>query len=72
VVPCVAPVRDVAHGAGPEPPCCKLRHPSDLTEAAWAPVEALIPSARRSGGRPRVGMREEVNGAIYALSTGWQ
>jgi hypothetical protein len=31
-----------------------LRYPSDLTDAEWALVAPLIPSARR-GGRPRDG-----------------
>ena len=49
-----------------------LRYPSDLTDAEWTFVEALIPPARR-GGRPRdVNVREVLNAIFYVLSTGCQ
>ncbi len=49
-----------------------LRYPSDLTDAEWALVGALIPPARR-GGRPRdVDIREVLNAVFYLLSTGCQ
>jgi transposase len=47
-----------------------LRYPSDLTDAEWALVAALIPPAGR-GGRPRdVNVREVLNALFYLLSTG--
>ena len=49
-----------------------LRYPSDLTNAEWGLVEAMIPPARR-GGRPRdVNVREVLNAIFYVLSTGCQ
>ncbi len=49
-----------------------LRYPSDLTDAEWGLVAALIPPAKR-GGRPRsVNLREVLNGIFYILSTGCQ
>jgi transposase len=50
----------------------KLRYPSDLTDLEWQFVEALIPPARRGGGKRRVNIREVVNGLMYVLSTGCQ
>jgi transposase len=50
----------------------KLRYPSDLTDAEWAHVKPLIPSARRGGNRRHVDEREVVNGLMYILSTGCQ
>jgi len=47
-----------------------LRYPSDLTDLEWGFVRPLIPPARRGGGRPRVKIREVVNGLMYVLSTG--
>ena len=32
-------------------PRCRLRYPSDLTDAEWAHVEPLIPPAKRGGNR---------------------
>ncbi len=49
-----------------------LRYPSDLTDDEWAVIEPLIPSAKRGGGKRRVGMRAVVNGLMYILSTGCQ
>jgi transposase len=48
----------------------KLRYPSDLTDAEWSQVEAMIPPARRGGRRREVDVREVVNGVMYVLSTG--
>ncbi len=50
----------------------KLRYPSDLTDAEWALVEPLIPSAKRGGNKRTVDLREVVNGLMYVLSTGCQ
>ncbi len=49
-----------------------LRYPSDLTDDEWAVIEPLIPSAKRGGGKRRVGMRAVVNGLMDILSTGCQ
>jgi transposase len=48
----------------------KLRYPSDLTDAEWAEVEALIPPAKRGGRHREVDEREIVNGVMYVLSSG--
>ncbi len=50
----------------------KLRYPSDLTDAEWSLIEALIPPAKRGGNKRTVNMREVVNGLMYVLSTGCQ
>jgi hypothetical protein len=50
----------------------KLRHPSDLTDAEWALVEPLVPSAKRGGNKRTVDVREVVNGLMYVLGTGCQ
>ena len=50
----------------------KLRYPTDLTDAEWALIEPLIPSAKRGGNKRTVAMREVVNGLMYVLSTGCQ
>ncbi len=50
----------------------KLRYPSDLTDAEWSLIEALIPPAKRGGNKRTVVMREVVNGLMYVLSTGCQ
>ncbi len=48
----------------------RKRYPSDLTDAAWARLAALIPPAT-PGGRPRgVDMREVVNGILYVAREG--
>lgn len=49
-----------------------LRYPSDLTDAEWALVEALIPPAKRGGRRRTVNLREVLNAIFYLLSTGCQ
>jgi putative transposase len=47
-------------------------YPTDLTDAQWAILEPLIPSAK-PGGRPReVDMREVVNAMFYLNRTGCQ
>jgi len=46
------------------------RFPSDMTDAEWACLVALIPEAK-PGGRPRTtDMREAVNAILYLLRTG--
>jgi transposase len=46
------------------------RFPSDLTDAEWARLEALIPAAA-PGGRPRkTDMRAAMNAILYLLRTG--
>jgi transposase len=49
-----------------------LRYPSDLTDAEWALIAALIRPAKR-GGRPRsVNVREVLNAIFYVPWTGCQ
>ena len=49
-----------------------LRYPSDLSDAEWAVLAPLMPTARR-GGRPRTtDMREVMNAQLYLLRTGCQ
>ena len=49
-----------------------LRYPSDLTNAEWAFVEAMIPPGRR-GDRPRnVNLSGVLNATVYVLSTACQ
>jgi transposase len=50
----------------------KLRYPSDLTDPEWDCIRALIPPARRGGGKRTVDVRAVVNGLMYVLSTGCQ
>ena len=48
----------------------RKRYPSDLTDAQWARLAPLLPSAK-PGGRPRtVDLREVVNGIVYRLREG--
>ena len=49
-----------------------LRYPSDLSEAEWALIEPMIPSAKRGGRRREVNVREVLNAIFYVLSTGCQ
>src|SRR3954466_7388297 len=49
-----------------------LRYPSDLTDAEWAPVESLIPPAKRGGRKREVDVREVLDGILYVLATGCQ
>jgi len=49
-----------------------LRYASDVTNAEWAEIEALLPAAKRLG-RPRTTtLREVVNALLYLLTTGCQ
>lgn len=49
-----------------------VRYPSDVTDAEWALIEAMIPPPR-PGGRPRdTDMREVFNAVRYVLRTGCQ
>ena len=52
--------------------CSHLRYPSDLTDAEWAIIRPLIPSAKRGGNKRTVDERQVVNGLMYILSTGCQ
>src|SRR5882757_8531986 len=49
-----------------------LRYPSDLTDAEWAIVAAMIPPGRHGGRRRSVNVREVLNGIFYILWTGCQ
>lgn len=48
------------------------RYPSDLTDAEWGLIEAMIPPAKSGGRRRTVELREVVNGVLYVLETGCQ
>ena len=52
--------------------CRGLRYPSDLTDAEWAIVAAMIPPGRHGGRRRSVNVREVLNGIFYVLWTGCQ
>ena len=49
-----------------------LRYPSDLPDAEWAIVAAMIPPGRHGGRRRSVNVREVLNGIFYVLWTGCQ
>ena len=49
-----------------------LRYPSDLNDAEWLLIAAIIPPARRGGRRRSVNVREVLNAIFYVLSTGCQ
>lgn len=49
-----------------------LRYPSDLTDAEWAIVERMIPSATHGGRKRSVDVREVLNAIFYVLWTGCQ
>jgi transposase len=49
-----------------------LRYESDLTDAEWGEIAALIPPAKPGGNQRTVDIREVVNGVMYVLSTGCQ
>ena len=49
-----------------------LRYPSDLTDAEWTEIEALIPPARHGGRGREASDRDLVDGLMYVLSTGCQ
>src|ERR1700674_882579 len=49
-----------------------LRYASDVSDAEWAQIEALLPVPKRLG-RPRTTqMRQVVNAMLYLLTTGCQ
>lgn len=49
-----------------------LRYSSDMTDAEWTVIEALLPPAPRLG-RPRTAKaREVVNGVLYLATSGCQ
>ena len=50
----------------------QLRYPSDVTEEEWGQLAALLPPARRGGGKRTVNIREVLNGLLYVLSSGCQ
>jgi transposase len=47
-----------------------LHYPSDVSDAEWALIEPLTPSARRGGNKWTVEVREVVSGVMYILSSG--
>jgi hypothetical protein len=47
-----------------------LHYRSDLTNAAWALVEPLIPPTKRGGRKRSVSRRADVNAIFSVLSTG--
>ena len=49
-----------------------LRYPSDLTDAEWALIAAMIPPAKRGGRHRGTDVREVVNAIFYVLWTGCQ
>lgn len=49
-----------------------LRYPSDMSDAEWAFVSALIAPGRRGGRRRSVDVREVLNAIFYVLATGCQ
>jgi Putative transposase of IS4/5 family (DUF4096) len=48
-----------------------LRYPSDLADAEWVIVAAMIPPGRHGGRRRSVNVREVLNGIFYVLWTGF-
>ena len=42
----------------------QLRYPSDVTEEEWRQLAALIPPARRGGGKRTVNIREVLKGLL--------
>jgi transposase len=51
---------------------CRLRYPSDLSDAEWLLIAPMIPPGRRGGRRRSVDVREVLNAIFYILSTGCQ
>jgi transposase len=49
-----------------------LRYASDVTDAEWAQIAALLPPPKRLGRPRRTAMREVVNAMLYLLVTGCQ
>ena len=51
----------------------KKRYTSDLSEACWKKIWALLPIERQGAGRPiEIDMRGAINGMLYLLKTGCQ
>src|SRR5438105_3666682 len=50
----------------------RKRYPSDLTDAEWGELAALLPAWSGHGRRPTVDRREVVNAIFYVLRTGCQ
>jgi transposase len=48
------------------------RYPSDLSDAEWALIAAMIPPARTGGRGRETDMREVMNAILYILRTGCQ
>lgn len=46
------------------------RYASDLTEAEWALIEPMMPSANRIVGLRKTDLREVVNALLYLASSG--
>lgn len=47
-----------------------VRYASDLTDAEWALIEPMMPSANRIGRPRKTDLREVVNGLLYLASSG--
>lgn len=45
-------------------------YPSDLKDAEWAQLEALIPSVKKGGRPAKYPRRDVVNGILYVLRSG--
>ena len=50
----------------------RKRYPSDLTDAGWEDLAAVLPAWSGHGRRPTVARREVVNAIFYVLRTGCQ
>lgn len=48
----------------------RRRHPTDLTDAAWARIEPLLPRPAQRGRKPGVDLREILNGLRYLARAG--
>jgi len=49
-----------------------LRYASDVSDAEWVQIEALLPVAKRLGRQRSTQMRQVVNAMLYLLTTGCQ
>jgi putative transposase len=47
-------------------------YPTDLKDAEWKQLEALIPAAKHGGRNRTADMREVLNGIFYVVKTGCQ